>query len=135
MTVELEFDPQVEGEEAGVTLFLQRNQHFDLGVVAMANSTAEGGVQKFIQLKTITAKSAPDGLSDPLSRPGIFPLEDDKATEFIMKVQAVNASTYIFSYAEGKDDSARWKIIGYGDASEVSGGFTGVSFSYYGYFV
>jgi len=135
-TVDLEFDPQAEGEEAGMTLFLQRNQHFDVGVIALANRTTAlstgKGVEKFVQLRTITSLSTPDGLSDPLSKPGVISLEDMETNKLRMKIQAVNASTYVFSYAEVKKGTfVQWKIVGYGDASEVSGGFTGTMVGLY----
>lgn len=130
-TVDLDFDPRFEGEEAGMSLFLQRNQHFDLGVIALATRTSRSlpgkGFEKFIQLRTTTSLSTPDGLSDPLSKPGMILLEDKGANQFQMKIQAVNASTYVFSFAEvEKGKPGQWRVVGYGDSSEVSGGFTGV---------
>lgn len=121
-------NPTVENEEAGMTLFIQRMQHFDLGVVVKRNLTTEA-LQKFVQLRTVTFYSSPDGLSDAYSKPGSFPLSND-VTSLRLRVQAVNASTYTFSYVEtkdGKDVDERWTIVGYGNATEVSGGFTGVS--------
>ena len=61
----LEFDPDLgdagtEGEEAGMTLFIQRTQHFDLGILSVTNDT-EGTRSKVIQLRTIDANSSADG--------------------------------------------------------------------------
>lgn len=128
----LEFSPDltkpvVEGEEAGMTLFIQRLQHFDLGVIVKRNPTTKA-LQKFIQLRTITANSSADGMSDAFSQPGSAPLPDD-ATSLRLRVQAVNASTYAFSYAEMRDGNVvgnHWTTVGFGAAREVSGGFTGV---------
>src|ERR1700753_2387118 len=39
--VSLDFEPKVDGEEAGMTLFIQRKQHFDLGVVALQNGKTQ----------------------------------------------------------------------------------------------
>lgn len=116
----------VENEEAGMTLFIQRLQHFDLGVVVKRNPTTKA-LQKFIQLRTITANSSADGLSDAFSQPGSALLPDN-VTSLRLRVQAVNASTYAFSYAEtrnGKVVGNHWETVGFGAAREVSGGFTG----------
>lgn len=121
-------DPMVDGEEAGMTLFLQRHQHFDLGVIVQRDASAANGLKKFVRLGIFTATSSGDGLSDPLSQPGIVPLPD-KVDKLRLRVQAVNASTYAFSYTEEASAAkpSAWRVVGYGAASEVSGGFTGVS--------
>lgn len=120
-------DPAVDEEEAGMTLFIQRMQHFDLGVVVLRNSSdSNHPLQKFIRLRTITANSSADGMSDAYSQPGIFLLADS-VEKLRLRVQAVNASTYAFSYIElSGGDKQDWKVVGYGAAREVSGGFTGV---------
>lgn len=130
--VNLEFapdldDPKVENEEAGATLFIQRPQHFDLGIIVRRDATTDA-LQKFIQLRTISATSSPDGSSSTYSKPGILPLADD-VTSLRLRVQAINASTYAFSYTETKKGKVgnHWTVVGYGAAREVSGGFTGVS--------
>lgn len=131
----LEFSPDLEGEgvdgeEAGMTLFIQRRQHFDLGVVVERNGSESGQLKKLIRLRTIDANASADGSSDAYSEPGVFPLQGS-AKKLRLRVQAVNASTYAFSYVEtgngGGAKEADWKIVGYGAAREVSGGFVGVS--------
>ncbi|TFK73257.1 hypothetical protein BDN72DRAFT_762060 [Pluteus cervinus] len=114
--VTLDFKPKVDGEEAGMTLFIQRRQHFDLGVVALS------GGQRFIRLRTITASSTNEGQTDPISRPNIIPLGAN-LNPLRLQVNAVNASTYLFSYSE--DEGKTWHLVGSGAASQVSGGFTG----------
>lgn len=118
-TVDLEFVPGVVGEEAGISIYLNQAQHFDLGIVALEPSS------RYIRLRTFTPNST-SGDSDPISSPGMFKLPnlDDKLT---LKVQAVNASTYKFSYAT--ESKGKWQTVGYGNANEVSGGYTGVSIS------
>jgi hypothetical protein len=117
-------DSAIEGEEAGMTLFIQRNQHFDLGVVALRDSAA-GQLEKFIRLRTFSANSSADGMSDAYSQPGIL-LIPKNVENLRLRVQAVNASTYAFSYLDSSS-VIEWKTVGYGAAREVSGGFTGVS--------
>ncbi|KDQ50865.1 glycoside hydrolase family 43 protein [Jaapia argillacea MUCL 33604] len=114
---DMQFDPQVVGEEAGVTVFLQQLQHFDLGVVALGSNG-----ERYVRLRTQTANATNNDMTDPLSSPGMVQLPKgvDKVT---LRVEAVNASTYAFSYAEY--GSSSYQIVGYGAASEVSGGFTG----------
>lgn len=114
--VNLKFAPKQEGEEAGLTVFLQQAQHFDLGIVSL-NST------NFIRLRTITEISTEEGTMDPIPSPSLVPLPRGKDT-FKLRVRANNASNYVFSInAEG---SGKWQIIGNGAAREVSGGFVGV---------
>ena len=112
----------VENEEAGITLFLQRAQHFDLGIVVLPD--VSGSLKKFIRLRTFSANSSADGMTDAYSRPGIFPLADDAST-LRLRVQAIDAYTYVFSYVDQAKPRNR-TIVGYGAAREVSGGFTGV---------
>ncbi|KAI0658703.1 glycosyl hydrolase [Cubamyces menziesii] len=116
-------DPTVEEEEAGMTLFIQRTQHFDLGVVALRDSDS-GELKKFIRLRTFSANSSADGMSDGYSRPGIMLLPSN-VDKLRLRVQAVNASIYAFSYLTSEMTSSKWTIVGYGAAREVSGGFTG----------
>ena len=123
----LNFDPDlsnqgVEDEEAGMTLFLQRQQHFDLGVVVQRDAT--GSLKTFVRLRTFSANSSADGMSDAYSQPGVLPLADG-LNRLSLRVQAVNASTYAFSYSNVANPE-EWTIVGYGAAREVSGGFTGV---------
>lgn len=144
--VGLEFAPNLnpsdagtEGEEAGLTVFLQRNMHFDLGIiVSPTNNSLRSGLpgkhksRKFIQLRTITVNSSEDGLEDTYSQPGFVPLPDG-VDSVRLRVQAVNESTFVFSYAEISTEEFRkgkvpeWNVVGYGEAREISGGFTGVS--------
>ncbi|EJD08129.1 uncharacterized protein FOMMEDRAFT_101564 [Fomitiporia mediterranea MF3/22] len=121
-------DSAVEGEEAGMTLFIQRMQHFDLGVIVERNTSDSSRLQKFIQLRTIDANASADGLSDVYSQSGMLPLADNVET-LRLRVQAVNASTYAFSFVELRNftmtKESDWTTVGYGAAREVSGGFTG----------
>ncbi|KAF8645880.1 hypothetical protein AX16_007538 [Volvariella volvacea WC 439] len=122
-SVALNFEPQADGEEAGMTLFLQKRQHFDLGVVRL-------GGKDYVRLKTVTANSTQEGMVDPISKPGIVELEHNGspsgAKTLELKVQAVNASWYEFSFrGTGFREPLPWTIVGYGAASQVCGGFTG----------
>ena len=135
----LAFEPRVVGEEAGVSLFLQRGMRFDLGIVGVASggvnlNTSGGGnadrsVNSVLQFRAITATSSPDGFRDrdPLTIPGAVLLSED-ASVFGLRLRAVNASLYEFGFRyEGGGKEEKWTTVGYGAAREVSGGFTGVS--------
>jgi len=123
----IEFTPKASGEEAGMSVFLNRAQHFDFGVVGLANGTT-GGVKRFIRLLTITANSTNAGATDPISKPGILPLPDT-STPLRLRVQASTRSTFTFSYqalaTRGSSTEVGWVTVGSGDATQVSGGFTG----------
>lgn len=106
------------GEEAGITVFLNPALHFDLGVVSLEQGT------RHIRLRTFTVNST-IGDSDPISAPGMFQLPNLK-DKLSLRVQAVNASIYEFSYATFGHGGG-WNTIGYGAARQISGGFTGVS--------
>ncbi|KLO11100.1 hypothetical protein SCHPADRAFT_831656 [Schizopora paradoxa] len=129
-TSRLQFDPRVENEEAGMSLFIQRTQHFDLSVVRLpvnnaGNVTAER-LGNFVILRTIDANSSSDGLHDTLSTPAVVGPLMEGPVDVLLKIQAVNASTYSFSYSDNqKDKNSDWVLVGTGAASEVSGGFTG----------
>ncbi|EIN10122.1 hypothetical protein PUNSTDRAFT_101826 [Punctularia strigosozonata HHB-11173 SS5] len=120
-------------QEAGVTVFLQQLQHFDLGVVRLdANSTSTNGLSAepgfYVRLKAQTLLVTNDGMSDPLSSPGMQRLPHSQSS-LTLRIQAVNETKYEFSYATRS--SGEFKTIGFGDASEVSGGFTGTIIGMY----
>jgi len=110
-----------------MSVFLNRAQHFDFGVVGLSNGTSDG-VKRFIRLLTITASSTDAGATDPISKPGILPLPDT-TTSLRLRVQASTRSTFTFSYQalgkEGVAANATWVTVGSGDATQISGGFTG----------
>lgn len=124
--VTIDFQPNAIGEEAGISLFLNRAQHFDFGIVRQPNE-----IQRSIRLLTVSKSSSNAGATDPVSRPGSLPLPNTSAP-ISLRVQATSKSTFIFSYQISQGDSATgWTMVGEGDATEVSGGFTGVGVTLY----
>lgn len=124
----IEFDPKVEGEEGGMSVFLNRAQHFDFGIVGLTNKEAKNSIQKFIRLLTITPFSSNSGASDIYSKPGILSLPDTAAL-IRLRVEATSRSDFTFSFRvldERKPANSTWTTVGFGNATEVSGGFTGV---------
>ncbi|EIM92579.1 arabinofuranosidase [Stereum hirsutum FP-91666 SS1] len=136
--VTLEFNSMQDQAEAGVTVFLNQAQHFDLGVVMLSPDLAtEAGLapattennndtttSSYIRLRTITANSTNSGATDPFSSPAILPLNSSTGTKLKLQVEAVNHTTYAFRYTDGGNGS-EWKTVGWGNSSQVSGGFTG----------
>ncbi|KZV77673.1 glycoside hydrolase family 43 protein [Peniophora sp. CONT] len=134
-SVNLLLNATEDGAEAGITIFLNQGQHFDLGVVFLSAESAQlagyignvsdsAGITSFIRLRTITVNSTNDGASDPLSGPAILALPDAHAKGPLkLQVEAVNYTTYEFRYATSDSDS--WTTVGWGNSSQVSGGFVG----------
>jgi len=130
----LEFQPKQDQEEAGLTVFLNQAQHFDLGVVALSNRSAvqagftetisnPTGLSPYIRLRTISAFSSDAGSKDPISQPGILPLHTLDTRGIRLQIEAVNNTWYEFRYRTR--GMTTWTTVGGASSSEVSGGFTG----------
>ncbi|KZO97805.1 glycoside hydrolase family 43 protein [Calocera viscosa TUFC12733] len=127
--VDIEFAPQLDGEEAGLTVFLQQAAHFDLGVVSLsASSASQQGypppgngtdMSRYIRLRTITVNSTHQGTVDPISTPMILPLNlsTTEPVKLTLRVQAPNESSYLFSWSETSSNA--WNVIGSGDATQT----------------
>lgn len=135
--VTLKFNSTQDQAEAGVTVFLNQAQHFDLGIVQLSpQSAAEAGLtsgntpvngtttSSYIRLRTITAESTNAGATDPWSSPAIFALNSTTGSGLRLQIEAVNHTTYAFRFADG-NEGVNWKTVGWGNSSQVSGGFTG----------
>ncbi|KAI0092356.1 arabinofuranosidase [Irpex rosettiformis] len=131
--VNLDFTSDTDGAEAGITVFLNQGQHFDLGIVSLTDTSAKAagytgtgkggsGVTQYIRLRAITANSTNEGSVDPISRTGIVALPRDARNFVKLSVKGVNHTTYEFKYST---QGSAWITIGYGDSSQVSGGFVG----------
>ncbi|KAF8590711.1 glycoside hydrolase family 43 protein [Ramaria rubella] len=126
----LDFDPKQDEEEAGLTVFLNQAQHFDLGIVALSPQAAvqagykgtpnSTGLSQYIRMRDISANSTNAGADDTISRPGIAPLQEN-VSKVRLQVEAVNNTWYAFRY----NAESEWTTVGWGVSSEVSGGFTG----------
>jgi len=134
MEVSLNFEPKQDQEEAGVTVFLNQAQHFDLGVVALSRDSAtqagftgtpsnSSGLSKYIRLRTITQFSSNMGAEDLISKPGLLPLANHDLNGIQLQIEAVNNTWYAFRYRTGA--TPEWTTVGWGSSNEVSGGFTG----------
>ncbi|KAI0030207.1 arabinofuranosidase [Vararia minispora EC-137] len=128
--VTLDFDATEDEAEAGITVFLNQNQHFDLGIVTLTPSSAfhasfDGyahGTSRYVRLRTVSLGSTDFGAASPLSGPAIVPLHAAPGEKVTLQVEAVSHTRYEFRYATpGK----AFESVGWGNSSEVSGGFVG----------
>lgn len=136
-SVDVEFDEAAGSDaEAGISVFLNQGQHFDLGVVWLSGADARAAgytaqndteVGRYVRLRTITANSTNEGAVDPLSSPSIVALSKSSGRVVRLQVEGVNHTTYAFKF---KPEGAKgWKTVGYGNSAQVSGGFVGTLLS------
>lgn len=109
----LEFNPEAEGEEAGITVFMNENLHYEIYV------TLRNGGRKLCLRRRIGS---------------LWAVEAEKSIEkgpIVLEVSS-DGHVYDFKYASG---SSSLECVGSGEAmylsSEVSGGFTGVYIGLY----
>jgi xylan 1,4-beta-xylosidase len=109
----LDFSPQREGEEAGLTVLMDEKHHYDIAVIKM------GLEKKLIVRRTIGSLSAITAVEL---------LGDGPVT---LEISA-DPTNYYFAYSTGTNPV---KVIDKGETryltSEVAGGFTGVYFGMY----
>lgn len=109
----LEFEPIIEGEEAGLTVFMNENGHYEIAVARVNGAKTIIFRRRIGSLwKTEREERLPAG-------PVVLGVEAD-------------AANYVFRFsANGKEE----KVFGRGEcfylSSEVAGGFTGVYFGLY----
>jgi alpha-N-arabinofuranosidase len=110
--VELSLDPAQDGDEAGLTVFMNGRHHYDLGIV----QTAEGQV---VRLRRRVGSLVSEGAATPVSGGPVR-----------LRVEATP-----FTYSFWAQDGERTTPIGSGEvlylSSEVAGGFTGVHLGLY----
>ncbi|GAT29299.1 arabinofuranosidase [Aspergillus luchuensis] len=114
--VDISFDPEIDGEEAGVTVFLTQEQHIDLGIVLLQNNLSF----RF----RVEGRGNYDG---PLPGQTISVPKEWQADTIRLEIQAVNDTTYAFSAAPSRNLGHK-RVIGWADTRIVSGGtgrFTG----------
>ncbi|TFY73238.1 hypothetical protein EWM64_g10774, partial [Hericium alpestre] len=128
--VKLSFQSKQDHAEAGVTVFLNQGQHFDMGIVTLSpQSASQAGytgapakdVARYIRLRTMTVNSTNEGAVDPVSKPNITLLHPHSQGDVHLQIEAVNRTTYAFRHATPRG----WITVGWGVSSEVSGGFVG----------
>lgn len=112
-SIDLSFEPQAVGEEAGVTVFATQFSHYDLGLVLLDDSDS-GTPQLSLRFRTIGRRSPP--------KPSIVPLPETwDANEGIrLQVNSVNETHYEFSAMPASNPNAR-VIISTASTMHLSG--------------
>ncbi|KAI1610557.1 glycoside hydrolase family 43 protein [Exophiala viscosa] len=137
-SVNMQFTPQTEGDEAGVSVFLTQNHHIDLGVVLLANTTSSSSPQPLVPYFRFSATSyltVPPPLLVPVhaSYPNYTSLSNTSVTtlNLYLEIKAINLTHYAFS-AGPIESMSDLLTIGTAPAADVSFGFTGTLLGVYG---
>ncbi|WYZ35653.1 hypothetical protein EsH8_X_000300 [Colletotrichum jinshuiense] len=136
-SVELDFAPVVEEEEAGVSAFLTQNHHFDLGVALLP---ASAGTQAFPG-KNITRINDPDELRPhfrfrgmsyvPVPAEIVIPVPEEWVDKPLrLEIKAANVTHYSFS-AGPTSAASQMRTLLYASNDALSWGFTGVFLGVY----
>lgn len=122
-SVDLSFDPAYKGEEAGITVFLTRFQHIDLGIV---NLSKKGKVQPYLRFRAETSGKPevehPEVIIEAISRSWLW-------SKIRLTVEMKKKGEYVF-YAQPVWRPWERREMGRASALIVSGGsgpFTGES--------
>lgn len=114
-SVDIEFEPILLGEEAGVSVYLDETRHLDLGVML-----AENG-ERFVGLKAFSSNNnatAPAIVTAALQ--GTF-------GNARLEIRAENTTHYAFyvgTVVESGNTSVDAQVVGFAAVSPVSGGYT-----------
>ncbi|KAI7783966.1 Xylosidase : arabinofuranosidase [Diaporthe eres] len=122
-TVDVSFNPEVEDEEAGISVFLTQFQHIDLGIV---NLPANNGTNTTQAFRFRVEASGKPNITVPETV--VIPIPNAWRSDKIrLSVSAVSDSLYVFGVAPASR-SGEYREIGSASALIVSGGtgpFTG----------
>jgi hypothetical protein len=131
-SVDLDFSPSVLEEEAGVSVFLTQNHHFDMGVVMLPNNSSTAAFPGTNRTSSVSAELTPHirfrGISYiPVPDPVIVPLPASWANDTLrLEIKASNMTHYSFSVGPANAVSEMQTIL-YASNQPVSWGFTGES--------
>lgn len=115
-SVDVDFEPKLPGEEAGVTVYLDEARHIDLGV-----TLAQSG-ERLVGLKALSSNN-----NTTASKVVTSALEG-AAGKVRLEIEAANATHYTFSAGtvEASEDApVEMRVVGFAAANLVSGGYTG----------
>ncbi|KAK3897825.1 concanavalin A-like lectin/glucanase domain-containing protein, partial [Staphylotrichum tortipilum] len=134
----LDFTPEKEGEEAGVTAFLTQNHHLDIGVVLLPRGSAgtfpslpglateggkEGELVPHVRFRGESYVPVPKAVAYALPKGWI-------GGKLVLEVRAGNASHYVFGVGPEGRRSERREVMVVGNEG-VSWGFTGTLLGIY----
>ncbi|KAL1630195.1 hypothetical protein SLS54_001055 [Diplodia seriata] len=126
-SVDMDFSPRQEEEEAGVTVFLTQNHHMDLGIVLLPSSSdsvaSSPKLRPHFRFRATSYVAVPDPVVVPVPVAWI-----DQALR--LEIKAANLTHYSFSAAPTAQRS-QMMTVAYGAGSVVSWGFTGTLLGVY----
>ncbi|KAJ9149386.1 Glycoside hydrolase family 43 protein [Pleurostoma richardsiae] len=118
-SVDLSFNPEAVGQEAGVTVFLTQVNHIDLGVVLLPARCSKG--KKRGPANQLSFRFRAEGTGTPPA-PNIVPVPTGWADGPIrLEIQTVNATHYSLAVMPASNPNAKL-IVGSASAGLVSGG-------------
>lgn len=129
-SVNLDFSPSIQEEEAGVTVFLTQNHHLDMGVVMLPANSSTAAFPGTNRTTTTSTQLIPHirfrGISYiPVPDPIIVPLPAGWANSTLrLEIKASNMTHYAFSVGPANALSKKQTIL-YASNQAVSWGFTG----------
>jgi beta-xylosidase len=136
-SVDLDFAPAAENEEAGVTVFLTQNHHLDLGVVMLpagASTTSFPGIkepQPLDKSKMVPHFRFRGESYTPVPAPVAMPVPGDWAARTLtLEIKAANTTHYSFSAAPA-DKPSLMQTLMYVSNQPVSYAFTGTLLGIY----
>lgn len=130
-SVEVDFEPTLEEEEAGVSVFLTQNHHYDLGVVllpANARTQAFPGhnlttvddpneLKRHFRFRAVSYAPVPADIIAPVPEGWV-------GGSLRLEIKAMNITHYSFSAGPARAAS-QMKTLLYGSNDALSWGFTG----------
>ncbi|PGG98541.1 hypothetical protein AJ80_09520 [Polytolypa hystricis UAMH7299] len=125
-SVNVEFEPKEEEEEAGVSVFLSMNHHIDLGIVNLPDkNTSSPTSGSLIPHLRFRAESFPaeEWVVAPQPVIELVP-EAWRGKPLTLEIKAINLTHYAFSAGPANSEFRR-RTIAYGAGDLVSWGFTG----------
>ncbi|KAK3937883.1 glycosyl hydrolase [Diplogelasinospora grovesii] len=138
-SVDVSFDPKVQEEEAGVSVFLTQNHHLDLGIVMLPEGSANAAfpgtrnatkatdntnkLVPFVRFRGISYISVPDPVVAPLP-------EAWSGKSLTLEINAFNMTHYSFAVGPADARSEMQTVMVVSNAP-VSWGFTGTILGVY----
>ncbi|OQV04994.1 hypothetical protein CLAIMM_09798 [Cladophialophora immunda] len=130
-SVNMEFSPESEGDEAGITVFLTQNHHIDLGIVLLTNSSSSSSpppLAPYFRFSATSYLAVPPPLLVPVhsSFPNYTSLSDSAVSTLKLYLEIRGFNLTHFAFSAGPIDAMSDVItIGYAPGADVSFGFTG----------
>lgn len=116
-SVDLDFSPQEQEEEAGVSVFLNQHNHLDLGIVLLPLVNLSSSLVPHFRFRGLNNTVIPDPITT------LVPSEW-RDQRLRLEIKALNLTHYAFAAAPVAHLSQK-KTLAYGAGSIVSWGFTG----------